>query len=86
MLRTNYYLLTALSVLFCANLWSQGIPNPEILYYKFDEVGTTVTNYATNPPAGTATATLMGAVTQGSTGQCNGAIIGSGNLVHHPII
>jgi Concanavalin A-like lectin/glucanases superfamily/Secretion system C-terminal sorting domain len=78
MLRTNYYLLAALSVLFCANLWSQGIPNPEILYYKFDEVGTTVTNYATNPPAGTAMATLMGGVTQGSTGQCNGAIIGSG--------
>lgn len=78
MLRTNYYLLSALCVLFCANLWSQGIPNPEILYYKFDEVGTTVTNYATNPPAGTTTATLMGGVTQGSTGQCNGAIIGTG--------
>ncbi|ASS50812.1 MAG: hypothetical protein A3D31_14775 [Candidatus Fluviicola riflensis] len=78
MLRTNYYFLAALSVLFCTNLWSQGIPNPEILYYKFDEVGTTVTNYATNPPAGTATATLLGGVTQGSTGQCNGAIIGSG--------
>lgn len=65
-------------MLFCANLWSQGIPNPEILYYKFDQVGTSVTNYATNPPAGTATATLMGGVTQGSTGQCNGAIIGTG--------
>ncbi|MES2556842.1 MAG: T9SS type A sorting domain-containing protein [Bacteroidota bacterium] len=79
MLRTNYYFLAALSVLFCANLWSQGIPNPEILYYKFDQVGTSVTNYAINPPAGTTTATLLGSVTQGSTGQCNGAIIGSGN-------
>jgi len=65
-------------MLFCANLWSQGIPNPEILYYKFDQVGTSVTNYASNPPAGTATATLMGGVTQGSTGICNGALIGSG--------
>ena len=78
MLRTHYYLLTALSMLFCVNLWSQGIPNPEILYYKFDEVGTSVTNYASNPPAGTATAILMGGVTQGSTGICNGALIGSG--------
>jgi hypothetical protein len=78
MLRTHYYLLTALSMLFCVNLWSQGIPNPEILYYKFDEVGTSVTNYASNPPAGTATAILMGGVTQGSAGICNGALIGSG--------
>ncbi len=79
MLRTNYYLLTVLSVLLCTNLWSQStIPNPEILYYKWNESGTSVTNYATNPPAGTATATLMGGVTQGSTGQCDGAIIGTG--------
>ncbi len=52
---------------------------PEILYYKFDEVGTSVTNYASAPPTGTATATIMGGVTQGSTGKCGaGALVGSG--------
>lgn len=56
--------------------WSQ---TPELLYYKFDEIGTTVTNEATAPPVGTATATIMGSITQGSTGQCGGALIGSGN-------
>ncbi len=51
---------------------------PELLWYKFDQVGTSVTNYASNPPSGTATGTLMGAITQGGSGQCGGAIIGSG--------
>jgi hypothetical protein len=52
---------------------------PSLLYYKFNEAGTTVTNYGLNPPAGTATATIMGSMSQGSIGQCSGALIGSGN-------
>lgn len=60
---------------------AQGSLTPEVLYYKFDETGTTVTNYASAPPAGTTTATIMGALTQGSgsTLLCSGSIIGSGN-------
>lgn len=39
-------------------------PVPEILYYKFNEAGTTVTNHASAPPAGTATATITNYLTQ----------------------
>jgi len=60
------------------NVIGQTIPDPELLYYKFDEVGTTVTNFATTPPVGTTTATIQGGITQGSNGQCGGALIGSG--------
>lgn len=50
---------------------------PEILYYRFDGTGTAVPNLASNPPVGADTAYLMGGVTQGSTGQCGGAVIGT---------
>jgi hypothetical protein len=71
---------TTLLILFlgCTALLSQA-PVPEILYYNFNGSGTTVPNLASNPPAGTATATIMGGITQGSTGQCSGALVGSGN-------
>jgi hypothetical protein len=59
------------------SLFSQA--TPELLYYKFDGTGTSVPNLALTPPAGTNTATLMGGLTQGPTGQCQGAVIGSGN-------
>ncbi len=54
-------------------------PVPELLHYKFDGTGTSVPNQASTPPAGTTTATIMGGITQGPTGQCGGALIGSGN-------
>lgn len=57
----------------------KGQARPDILHYRFDESGSTVTNYASTPPSGTQTATMMGSLTQGSTGQCSGALIGSGN-------
>ncbi|MBC7864995.1 MAG: hypothetical protein IAF38_18620, partial [Bacteroidia bacterium] len=63
--------------LFSANLSAQAVP--EILYYKFDGSGTSVPNLASAPPSGTANATIMGGITQGGTsGQCKGALIGSG--------
>ncbi len=67
-------------MLFCANLWSQTIPNPEVLYYKFEGTGTSVPNLATSPPVGTATATILGGITQDTTASaiCNGALVGSG--------
>lgn len=52
--------------------------SPEILHYTFDGSGTTVPNQASNPPAGTGTATLVGGMTQGGTGLCGGALIGDG--------
>lgn len=53
-------------------------PTPELLYYRFDGTGTTVPNQALTPPPGTATATIMGGLTQGGAGQCNTALVGSG--------
>ena len=38
-------------------------PVPEILHYKFDQSGTSVTNNASAPPAGTATGTINGDTT-----------------------
>ena len=60
------------------NSFNAGIPNPELLYYKFDGAGTSVPNQALTPPPGTATATILGGITQGSTGQTGGALVGSG--------
>jgi len=69
----------ALLALVCSgSLFAQ--PVPELLYYKFDGTGTTVPNLALNPPSGTATATIVGGLTQGSTGQCGGALIGNGGF------
>ncbi|MCA9532560.1 MAG: hypothetical protein KC593_02740 [Myxococcales bacterium] len=50
----------------------------DLLHYRFDGMGTSVVNHASNPPAGTATATLVGGLTQGGTGQCGGGLIGDG--------
>src|SRR3954471_14855902 len=66
-----FLLFTGMSMLF-----SQA--GPEILHYRFDGTGTSVPNMASAPPAGTTTATIMGGLSQGSTGQCGGALIGSG--------
>lgn len=62
----------------CVALQAQNIP--DLLYYKFDGTGTSVPNLATNPPAGTANAALMGGSTQGPAGNlCGGSLIGTGN-------
>jgi len=52
---------------------------PEILYYKFDRTDNLVVNMASNAPAGTDTAHIIGAMQQDSVGQCGHALIGSGN-------
>ncbi|MBK7808976.1 MAG: T9SS type A sorting domain-containing protein [Saprospiraceae bacterium] len=52
---------------------------PELLYYRFNGSGTSVPNEASTPPAGTETATITGDQTQGSKGQCGGALIGTGS-------
>jgi PKD repeat protein len=73
-------LITLLTGIFLGSslqLWAQA-PTPDLIHYKFDGSGTTVPNLASNPPAGTATATLSGGITQGASPLCNGAAIGSG--------
>lgn len=57
---------------------SFGATIPELLYYKFEGSGTTVDNLATNPPAGTTTANIVGSPTQGGAGICGGTLIGGG--------
>ena len=52
---------------------------PEILYYKFNESGPSVTNYASNPPSGAATATIMGSLSITESDLCENALTGSGN-------
>ena len=55
-----------------------GSGKPEILYYKFDGTGTSVPNLASAPPAGAENATILGAITQGGSGNTGGALNGSG--------
>ncbi len=50
---------------------------PELLYYKFDGTGTIIPNLASNATAATDTAIIVGTITQGSDGQCGGALIGN---------
>ncbi|MBL0910764.1 MAG: T9SS type A sorting domain-containing protein [Bacteroidia bacterium] len=53
---------------------------PELLYYNFEGSGTKVPNLASAPPAGTDTANILGAITQGSSSfLCGGVLMGSGN-------
>lgn len=56
-------------------------PTPDIIHYRFDEAGTSVTNRASNPPASTATAVLNGALSQGAHINTTNlsAALGSGN-------
>ncbi len=51
---------------------------PEILYYLFDEAVSPTQNFA-DPGRGTQFADVLGGLTMGSTGQFDGALIGSGN-------
>jgi hypothetical protein len=53
--------LVVAALLLCGlPLQAAPLPVPEILHYRFDETGTTVTNQASAPPAGTATGTITG--------------------------
>lgn len=78
-MRLKFTLAFLVSSLAILHLHAQQ-PLPELLYYKFNEAGTTVTNLASAPPPGTNTATILGGITQGGTGGVcgSGALIGSG--------
>ena len=51
---------------------------PEVLYYTFDEAASPTQNFA-DPGRGSAFADVLGGLSMGSTGQFDGALIGSGN-------
>lgn len=51
---------------------------PDLIYYKFDESGTMVTNNASSS-VGDNPATLIGGISQGTLGEFGGALIGTGN-------
>jgi len=66
-LRATRGLIGACALVAAVSASAQVPPVPEILYYKFNESGATVTNHASAAPAGTATATVVGALTQNNT-------------------
>ena len=70
--------LALFTFLFLAETVSAQGTVPEILYYKFNQTGTAVTNEASAPPAGTLSGTINGGQTQGGSGLCGGALIGTG--------
>ncbi|MFA5670678.1 MAG: GEVED domain-containing protein, partial [Balneolaceae bacterium] len=77
-MRLNYIKFFGfVSMLFTFYAFGQGAFNvPEVLYYKFDQTGTTVQNHA-NP--GTSTAgTIFGNLSQSGVGQFGSALVGTG--------
>lgn len=77
----SYILALVLNLFLICNAFSQA--PPEVLYYKFDGTGTVVPNLASSPPLGTSNATIVGAQTQGTVGQCGGALIGTGTTTDY---
>lgn len=76
MKRTFTRIFTLCTMLSCGTLFAQ--LTPEVLYYNFNGSGNTVPNLASAPPPGTATANIMGGITQGGSAICQGTLIGSG--------
>ncbi len=73
----HQFLLVLLCLLFSNFSNGQGIP--EILYYKFNNTGTSVPNLASSPPSGTSNGIVNGGLTIGGTVACgSSALIGSG--------
>ncbi len=73
-----YIQFIGLSLFALSSTMNAQVLTPEVLYYDFNGIGTTVPNLASAPPIGTATANIMGGITQGGSGICNGTLIGSG--------
>jgi hypothetical protein len=74
-----YTLLQFLVVFSMTQLQAQA--PPELIHYNFNNTGTLVPNYASTPPLGTSSGTVIGAMTQGvSLGQCGQALSGSGSI------
>jgi len=70
--------LFAAALAFIAFSSKSQAPTPDVLHYKFNGTGSLVTNYASAPPPGTATGTIMGTQTQTGAINCMGALVGTG--------
>lgn len=70
--------LLALAITFASTTLKAQVPTPDLLHYKFDGTGTSVNNYASAPPVGTTTGTIMGAQTQTGVIGCMPALVGTG--------
>jgi PKD repeat protein len=70
------FIAVFIGIFYAGDAFAQDVP--EILYYKFDGSGTTIPNEASNPPAGTVTATIIGQTQGGNAGLCGGTLIGNG--------
>lgn len=71
-------IFTILTLCFLVQLAMAQAPVPELIYYDFNGAGTSVTNLATAPPAGTTTATINGSLTQSGSASCYiGALVGA---------
>lgn len=77
-MKKNYKLLIAACAMSVSLLKAQA-PTPDLFHYTFNNTGSLVTNYASAPPAGTATGTIMGAQSQTGAVNCMNALVGSGN-------
>lgn len=75
--------LAIAAICFATNIASAQVPVPDVLHYLFNGTGTSVTNYASSPPAGTATGTIVGAQTQTGTIGCMNALVGTGTTVDY---
>lgn len=71
-------LLSVLALAFTTTTINAQVPTPDLLHYKFDGTGATVTNYATSPPPSATVGTIVGAQTQTGVIGCMPALVGTG--------
>lgn len=64
--------------------FSQGAP--ELIYYRFDDAGTSVPNVASAPPPGSNPATIHGMMSQGGSGQFGGGLVGTGGFSNNDYV
>lgn len=76
-------LLSVLALAFTTATINAQAPTPDLLHYKFDGTGTSVTNYASAPPVGTTTGTIVGAQTQTGVINCMNALVGTGTTADY---
>ncbi len=77
-MKKNYSFILACLLSVNAFISKAQAPIPDLIHYKFNGTGSLVTNYASTPPVGAATGTLLGALTQTGSIGCIGAGVGSG--------
>lgn len=75
--------LLLLAITFAGTTLKAQAPTPDLLHYRFNGSGTSVTNYASSPPPGTTTGTIVGAQTQTGVINCMNALVGTGTTADY---